>query len=162
MSLPAFPECAPWQLPNEYVLAAKRRPSSAVPADTLMARKALGTEHVTHLISSPSRRNDFYQTPTTVIASFFLKKIDKEAAKVEFQDRELVLDLPTTDAPVPKRYKAHVPLYGSIDTAKSTFKILGTKLEVSLVKADGSSWPVLRSDDRLTGEILQIGRAGRA
>ena len=111
---------------------------------------------------SSSHRNDFYQTPTTVIASFFLKKIDKEAAKVEFQDRELVLDLPTTDAPVPKRYKAHVPLYGSIDTAKSTFKILGTKLEVSLVKADGSSWPVLRSDDRLTGEILQIGRAGRA
>jgi len=107
-------------------------------------------------------RNDFYQTPTAVIASFFLKKIDKEAAKIEFQDRELVLDLPTTDTPVPKRYKAHVPLYGSIDTAKSTFKILGTKLEVSLVKADGSSWPVLRSDDRLTGEILQIGRAGRA
>ncbi len=97
-----------------------------------------------------------------MIASFFLKKIDKEAAKIEFQDRELVLDLPTTDTPVPKRYKAHVPLYGSIDPAKSTFKILGTKLEVSLAKADGSSWPVLRSDDRLTGEILQIGRAGRA
>lgn len=97
-----------------------------------------------------------------MIASFFLKKIDKEAAKVEFQERELVLDLPTTDAPVPKRYKAQVPLYGSIDTAKSSFKILGTKLEVSLAKADGSSWPVLRSDDRLTGEILQIGRAGRA
>lgn len=107
-------------------------------------------------------RNDFYQTPTAVIASFFLKKIDKEAAKVEFRERELVLDLPTADTPVPKRYKAQVPLYGAIDTAKSTFKILGTKLEVSLAKADGSSWPVLRSDDRLTGEILQIGRAGRA
>lgn len=97
-----------------------------------------------------------------MIASFFLRKIDRDAAKVEFQERELVLDLPTTDAPVPKRYKAQVPLYGPIDTAKSTFKILGTKLEVSLAKADGSSWPVLRSDDRLTGEILQIGRAGRA
>jgi hypothetical protein len=97
-----------------------------------------------------------------VIASFFLKKIDKEKAKVEFQERELVLDLPTTDSPVPKRYKAPVPLYAAIDTAKSTFKILGTKLEVSLAKADGTSWPVLRSDDRLTGEILQIGRAGKA
>lgn len=97
-----------------------------------------------------------------MIASFFLKKIDKEAAKVEFQERQLSLDLPTMDAPVPKRYKAQVPLYGSIDAAKSTFKILGTKLEVALAKADGTSWPVLRSDDRLTGEILQIGRAGRA
>jgi hypothetical protein len=97
-----------------------------------------------------------------VIASFFLKKIDKEAAKVEFQEQALVLDLPTTDTPVPKRYKAQVPLYGTIDPAKSTFKVLGTKLEVSLAKADGSSWPVLRSDDPITGEILQLGRAGRA
>ncbi|KAK4132600.1 Phosphoenolpyruvate/pyruvate domain-containing protein [Trichocladium antarcticum] len=107
-------------------------------------------------------RNDFYQTQTSVIASFFLKKIDKEAAKVEFRERELVLDLPTTDAPAPKRYKAHVPLYGLVDPAKSTFKIFGTKLEVSIAKADGSAWPVLRSDDPLTGEIFQIGRAGRA
>ncbi|KAL2158497.1 hypothetical protein VTH06DRAFT_4264 [Thermothelomyces fergusii] len=106
-------------------------------------------------------RNDFYQTATSVIASFFLKKIDKDAAKVEFQERKLVLDLPTTDSPVPKRYKAEVPLYGAVDPAKSTFKILGTKLEVSLAKADGTSWPVLRSDDRPTGEILQVGRAGR-
>ncbi|KAK3310421.1 HSP20-like chaperone [Chaetomium strumarium] len=106
-------------------------------------------------------RSDFYQTSTAVIASFFLKKIDKDKAKVEFRERELDLDLPTSDTPVPKRYKAQVPLYGSIDPAKSTFKILGTKIEVSLAKADGSSWPVLRSDDRPTGEILQVGRAGR-
>lgn len=108
---------------------------------------------------SGCRRHDFYQTPTSVIASFFLKKIDKDKAKVEFQPQQLVLDLPTADA---KRYRAEVPLYGPIDAAKSTFKILGTKLEVTLAKADGSSWPVLRSDDRLTGEIIQIGRAGRA
>jgi hypothetical protein len=96
-----------------------------------------------------------------VIASFFLKKIDKDKAKVVFEPQDLDLDLPTTDTPIPKRYKAKVPLFGPIDTEKSTFKILGTKLEVSLFKEDGSSWPVLRSDDRLTGEILQIGRAGR-
>jgi len=163
--------CA-WQLfPNECVPVAKHQPRLAVPAGTLMSGgtcppTAITTAHANRNMClyplSLSRRSDFYQTPTAVIASFFLKKIDKEAAKVEFQERELVLDLPTTDAPVPKRYKAQVPLYGSIDTAKSSFKILGTKLEVSLVKADGSSWPVLRSDDRLTGEILQIGRAGRA
>lgn len=80
---------------------------------------------------------------------------------MEFQDKQIVLDLVTTDSP-PKRYKADVPLYGAIDPAKSTFKILGTKLEVSVVKADGASWPVLRSDDAPTGEILQVGRAGRA
>ncbi|KAJ4151381.1 hypothetical protein LMH87_012083 [Akanthomyces muscarius] len=106
-------------------------------------------------------RHDFYQTPASVIASFFLKKINKETAKVEFKDKALSLDLVTTDAP-PKRYTAEVPLYGAIDTQKSTHKILGTKLEVNLVKADGASWPVLRGDEALTGQILQIGRAGRA
>ncbi|OTA99791.1 hypothetical protein M426DRAFT_324862 [Hypoxylon sp. CI-4A] len=105
-------------------------------------------------------RHDFYQTPTTVIASFFLKKIDKDKATVKFEPQAIALDLPTTDA-LPKRYKTSVPLFGRIDPEKTTYKILGTKLEVTLYKADGASWPVLRSDERLTGEILQVGRAGR-
>lgn len=105
-------------------------------------------------------RHDFYQTPTQVIASYFLKKIKKETAKVEFRGKEIDLDLTTSD-PTPKRYTATVPLFGEIDSEKSSFKILGTKLELVLVKADGASWPVLRSDEQLTGEILQIGRAGK-
>ncbi|KAI1294300.1 Pyruvate/Phosphoenolpyruvate kinase-like domain-containing protein [Xylaria venustula] len=105
-------------------------------------------------------RHDFYQTPNTVIASFFLKKIDSARATVEFKPNALDLDLPTNE-PAPKRYKTSVPLFGAIDTEQSNFKILGTKLEVSLYKADGASWPVLRSDDQRTGEILQVGRAGR-
>jgi hypothetical protein len=106
-------------------------------------------------------RHDFYQTPTTAIASFFLKKINKELAKVEFSPTEMSLDLITTD-PIPKRYKTVVPLFGPIDTTASSFKIMGTKLEVTFVKADGSSWPVLRSDEQRTGEIIQIGKAGTA
>jgi len=106
-------------------------------------------------------RHDFYQTPTTVIASFFLKKINKDIARIDFAEKTLSLDLPTTDTP-PKRYKAVVPLFGPIDEAASTYKIMGTKLEVTFVKADGSSWPVLRSDEQRTGEIIQVGKAGRA
>ena len=106
-------------------------------------------------------RHDFYQTSTTVIASFFLKKINKETAKVEFSPNETSLDLVTTDTP-PKRYKTVVPLFGPIDTKASVFKIMGTKLEITFVKADGSSWPVLRSDEQRTGEIIQVGKAGRA
>ncbi|KAG9235647.1 Pyruvate/Phosphoenolpyruvate kinase-like domain-containing protein [Amylocarpus encephaloides] len=105
-------------------------------------------------------RYDFYQTATSAIGSFFLKKINKETAVVEFSDNELTLDLSTTDA-TPKRYKAVIPLFGPIDTKASTFKILGTKLEVNFVKADGSSWPVLRSDEPVK-EIIQVGKAGRA
>lgn len=104
-------------------------------------------------------RNDFYQTATTVIASLYLKKIDKAVSKVEFKDAQtVVLDLHTADK---KRYQTDMPLFGTIDTEKSSFKIMGTKLELTLAKADGSGWPVLRADDRLTGEIIQAGRAGR-
>ena len=104
-------------------------------------------------------RHDFYQSATSITVSFFLKKIDKAAAKIVFHPQSIALDLPTTDSPTPKRYTADVPLFAAIDPAKSAYKIMGTKLEVTLAKAEVSSWPVLRSDDRLTGEILQVGRA---
>ncbi|KMU78875.1 hypothetical protein CISG_07392 [Coccidioides immitis RMSCC 3703] len=68
-------------------------------------------------------------------------------------------DLPTTDN---KRFRDTYELFAPIDTGKSQYKIMGTKMELTLVKADGSSWPVLRSDDRRTGEIIQTGRATKA
>lgn len=89
----------------------------------------------------------------------YLKKIDKDASTVKFTSTTTVdLDLRTSDK---KRFKQEMPLFGSIDPDKSSFKIMGTKLEFELVKADGVSWPVLRGDDRPTGEIIQMGRAGR-
>lgn len=103
-------------------------------------------------------RFDFYQSATSLTVSFFLKKIDKERAVVTFEEQSVSLDLPTTDA---KRYRKVVSLYGPIDTAKSRYSIMGTKLEVVLAKAAVSSWPVLRSDDRPTGEIFQVARAGK-
>ncbi|CAK7567715.1 MAG: hypothetical protein SEPTF4163_005683 [Sporothrix epigloea] len=106
-------------------------------------------------------RHDFYQSATSLTVSFFLKKIDKTKAVVTFTDQGIDLDLPTTDVPTPKRYKKHIPLFGQIDPAASKYSILGTKLEVVLAKAAVSSWPVLRSDDRPTGEILQVARAGK-
>ena len=104
-------------------------------------------------------RNDYYQTATTVIASLYLKKIDKERSKVQFVDEKTVeLDLHTGDK---TRYQTTMTLFGPIDPAKSAFKIMGTKMEMTLAKADGVGWPVLRADDPLTGSIIQAGRAGR-
>ncbi|OQE30826.1 hypothetical protein PENFLA_c002G06198 [Penicillium flavigenum] len=104
-------------------------------------------------------RNDFYQTPTAVNVSIYLKKIDKQRAKVEFAANSIIFDLPTTDN---KRYQDTYPLFAPIDPEKSTFRVLGTKLDLSLIKADGTSWPVLRSDDKWTGQRIQIGNAGHA
>ncbi|KAJ9609737.1 hypothetical protein H2200_006065 [Cladophialophora chaetospira] len=106
-------------------------------------------------------RNDFYQTASSVIVSFYLKKIDKEQARVEFSDDGLSveLDLPTQDG---KRFTQVIPLFAQVDPQKSQFKIMGTKLELNLVKSDGSvSWSALRSDEKGTGVRIQLGRAGR-
>lgn len=104
-------------------------------------------------------RTDFYQTPTTLVASLFLKQIDASSSKVEFVSESSVdLDLKTKDG---RRYTAPLELWGKIDTQKSKFKILGTKLEFELAKSDGASWPALRAGDKGTGEIIQSGRAGR-
>ncbi len=95
-----------------------------------------------------------------MIASVYLKKIDKSRAKVEFTSPTTIsLDLPTADQ---KRYEKEIPLFGPIDPAKSTYKVMGTKLELTLVKADALSWPTLRSDEQRTSEIIQVGQAGRA
>lgn len=104
-------------------------------------------------------RSDYYQTASSVIASFFLKKIVKEESSVTFGEQSVKLDLKTSDA-TPKVFRKEIELFGPIDGEKSSFKILGTKLELNLVKADGQAWPVLKADDERTGEIIQVGRAG--
>ncbi|KAI4282553.1 MAG: hypothetical protein L6R38_002850 [Xanthoria sp. 2 TBL-2021] len=105
-------------------------------------------------------RHDFYQTPTTVIASLYLKKVDKQRSKIDFASpTEIILDLPTTDM---KRYKTTMPLFAPIDIAKSSSKIMGTKIELTLVKLEIATWSALRSDEERTSEITQIGPAGRA
>ncbi|KAJ6119871.1 hypothetical protein N7523_004151 [Penicillium sp. IBT 18751x] len=106
-----------------------------------------------------SVRNDFYQTASSVNVSLYLKKIDKERARVDFSTNSITFDLPTSDN---KRFQDTYKLFAPIDAEKSSFRVLGTKLELTLIKADGTSWPVLRSDDKWTGERIQIGNAGRA
>ncbi|KAL5356888.1 chord-domain-containing protein [Aspergillus floccosus] len=105
-----------------------------------------------------SVRNDFYQTPHSVNVSLYLKKIDKTKASVKFAVNSIDLDLPTTDN---KRYTDTYELFAPIDPEKSQFRVLGTKLELTLVKADGTSWPVLRKEDKWSGERIQVGKAGR-
>jgi hypothetical protein len=111
-----------------------------------------------------SVRNDFYQTASTVIVSFYLKKIIKDRASIVFDadGRTVRLDLPTSDG---TRYTSDVVLWGEVAPAECKFRILGTKLEVTLVKSGEAGlvgWPVLREGDRDTGERIQVGRAGRA
>ena len=118
-------------------------------------RTAIGIDRANKNFSS----NDFYQTASSVNVSLYLKKIDKDRARVDLAEKTITFDLPTSDN---KRFQDTYNLFAPIDPEKSSFRVLGTKLELTLVKADGTSWPVLRSDDKWSGERVQIGNAGRA
>jgi hypothetical protein len=52
-------------------------------------------------------------------------------------------------------------LYAAINTDESKYRVLGTKIEFTLAKADPYTWPVLRADEKPTGEMIQVGQASR-
>jgi len=95
-------------------------------------------------------REDFYQTQQTCVLAIFAKKIDKSSVHVNFASRELVVGFTFDPA---KRYAATIPLYEEIDPAASRFEILSTKLEITMRKANGASWPVLRPDPNVMERV---------
>ncbi|GAA6000980.1 hypothetical protein JCM10207_007355 [Rhodosporidiobolus poonsookiae] len=89
-------------------------------------------------------RVDHYQTPREVIVSVFGKQADKEASSVRFEAETMHVDL---ILPSRKRFTRSFPLYGPISPSTSSFKILGTKCEITLAKADARSWPSVTALD---------------
>jgi hypothetical protein len=87
-------------------------------------------ETVTEIVATtPPPRTDMYQTPTTVIASIFLKNVDKTCSAVRFTHWDLSYDLVSAKAGVPTATQT-ISLYGPIDPEQSTYRVLGTKVGV--------------------------------
>ncbi|KAJ3517141.1 hypothetical protein NMY22_g14030 [Coprinellus aureogranulatus] len=104
-------------------------------------------------------RIDHYQTLNKVQVSVFAKKVNKERSTIHFEEEEVKLDLSLPDN---KRFVRTVKLFGPIDPSKSTYMILGTKVELSLQKKDNRSWTLLEKTDRDLGNIsLTFGVSGR-
>lgn len=79
---------------------------------------------------------------------------------MKFEEWELAVDL---HLPSNKRFTKSYNLYGPIKPDTSTFRILGTKVEITLVKADGRSWPSLETAEGKQAFTPQItfGVSGR-
>jgi len=104
-------------------------------------------------------RTDHYQTLDKVQVSVFAKKVDKEKSTIKFEEDKVLLDLYLPDR---KRFNKVIPLFGPIIPEQSSFKVLGTKVELSLQKKDNRSWTVLEQTDRDLGGIsLTFGVTGR-
>ncbi|KAJ3307073.1 Integrin beta-1-binding protein 2 [Kappamyces sp. JEL0829] len=90
-------------------------------------------------------RKDWYQTQDKVIISIFAKKVDKQNTQIQFHDSRLLVDVKFEDGSI---FPFHTDLFQPIDPAASKFTIFGTKIEITLAKANGMSWAAIepRSD----------------
>lgn len=87
---------------------------------------------------------------------------DKQKSTVSFSSQSVTLDL---YLPNNKRVKKTVTLYGPIVPEKCKFRILGTKVDITLTKPIAASWPLLELPPAGTelppGYALTFGVSGR-
>lgn len=91
----------------------------------------------------PKIRDDWYQSNEEVTVTIYAKNINRDTLSVDFGSRSVAISFPSSDN---SEYNYNIdPLFGEIDTAQSSFKVYGTKLEVSLVKAAAGKWASLEA-----------------
>ncbi|KXN69791.1 CS-domain-containing protein, partial [Conidiobolus coronatus NRRL 28638] len=86
-------------------------------------------------------RKDWYQTATQVILSIFAKNTEKESCKISFTSHAVIVDLKFQNGK--SLYQKTIDLFQEITPEESSYKVMGTKVELTLKKANGISWPSL-------------------
>lgn len=86
-------------------------------------------------------RHDWYQSPTGVDISLFIKNVPKDKVKVDFGENSVSVSFPLATGS--EFVYDFDPLFGTIDQKKSTFRVFGTKIEINLVKELEGKWDTL-------------------
>ncbi|ODN78031.1 hypothetical protein L202_05114 [Cryptococcus amylolentus CBS 6039] len=97
----------------------------------------------------PIPRYDFYQTPSELILAIYLKGYDKvkDDVKVDFETTSIKITLPPLPSgPSPETQSLTLSPLASELAPGSSFRVLGTKLELKLQKGEAVSWPTLLAD----------------
>ncbi|UZJ53200.1 hypothetical protein CBS101457_002520 [Exobasidium rhododendri] len=90
-------------------------------------------------------RHDFYQTDSAVHISVYVKGCKAEDVDVRFTEHSLEMTILSSPSPTVLQI---VPLYASVDPDASSFKVLGSKIEVSLRKVSvGVQWRSLQGEE---------------
>jgi suppressor of G2 allele of SKP1 len=96
-----------------------------------------------HAMPVPKISHDWYQTETHVVVEVRIKKLSADQCKVEMGDTTLSV---TAKLAVGSEYSLELDLAHPILPLQSSYKIMSTKLEVKLKKAEGVRWSVLEGD----------------
>ncbi|PVH17923.1 uncharacterized protein CXQ87_000824 [Candidozyma duobushaemuli] len=89
-------------------------------------------------------RDDWYQSNDTVTVTIYAKNVKEESLGASFNPRSVALSFPSGDN---SEYNYNLePLYGEIDTAESSCRVFGTKIELTLAKKVKGKWASLEGD----------------
>ncbi|KAJ2518800.1 hypothetical protein H4217_003088 [Coemansia sp. RSA 1939] len=102
----------------------------------------VGTQQEASSLQQNKCRNDFYQTPGTVIVSVYAKKIDRNQSSISFSSDSMHLHLVYEGNKV---YDDEIKLNAPVDPDASSFEFLSTKAEIKLVKKTSGPWSALES-----------------
>ncbi|KAJ2750345.1 Cochaperone protein, partial [Coemansia nantahalensis] len=91
-------------------------------------------------------RHEWYQTDDSITLEVFIKRVQKDAASVEFEDRSVALSIKMATGSE-NNYEFE-PLQHSIVPGESSFEVLSTKIEIRMKKAKaGLKWDHLEETD---------------
>lgn len=99
-------------------------------------------------------RRDWYQTDTHVVINVLVKKASVDDVNINYGDQLLAFSvkLPGTDLD----YELNLSLANKIVPEQCVFKVLGSKVEIKLKKAEGGRWATLESDGSEPTNVKQI------
>ncbi|KAJ2228463.1 Cochaperone protein [Coemansia sp. RSA 1722] len=94
----------------------------------------------------PKVRHEWYQNDEFVVLEIFIKRVQKDAASVEFTEKSVSVSVKMATGSE-NNYEFE-PLLHSIVPGESTFEVLSTKIEIRLKKANsGNKWDHLEETD---------------
>jgi len=102
-----------------------------------------GTSYDPAAMPVPKISHDWYQTETQVVVEVRIKKLRAEDVKVEMEAASLSI---TAKLQAGSDYSLELDLAHPIVPEQSSYRILSTKLEVKLRKAEGVRWAALEGD----------------
>ncbi|KAJ7514262.1 hypothetical protein O6H91_23G035600 [Diphasiastrum complanatum] len=93
----------------------------------------------------PKFRHEWYQAQTHVVITIFAKGIKNDDVKIDFGEQMLSVIIQAHDG---EPYILQLRLYGKVKASECSYKVLSTKIEVRLVKAELINWKGLEFDKR--------------
>jgi len=91
----------------------------------------------------PKISHDWYQTETHVVVEVRIKKLSADQVKIDMEETTLSV---AAKLPTGSEYSLELDLAHPILPLQSSYKIMSTKIEIKLKKAEGVRWASLEGD----------------